>query len=129
MITLAPMTSAAPPTGRSLASVVWPSTSRTIPAAPIRTPRTTRAMSQRRRRPWVSAPSSGTTSLSMNAFSDSLALRQMRMTTPTARKVGHPMNPTNGTCRIPVMICTAISRGMRMAAIVRMPRRSLMARE
>ena len=53
----------------------------------------------------------------MNAFSDSLALRQMRMTTPAARKVGHPMKPTNGTCRLLVMSCSAIRTGMRTAAV------------
>ena len=94
MITLAATTRTAPPTGRSAATVVWPSTSSTIPPAPIRTPTATRAMSQRRPPPWVSAPRSGTTSWSMKAFSDSLALRQIRISTPRARKVGHPMNPT-----------------------------------
>ena len=93
------------------------------------TPATMRATSQRRPRPWVSAPNSGTTSLSMKAFSDSLALRQMRTITPTARNVGHPMRPTNGTCRLVVMNCTAMSSGIRMAATVRMPRRSRVARE
>ena len=63
------------------------------------TPRATRAMSQRRPSPWVSAPRRGTTSWSMNAFSDSLALRQIRTTTPMARKVGQPMNPTKATMR------------------------------
>ena len=86
-------------------------------------------MSQRRPRPCVSAPISGATSLSMKAFSDSLALRQMRTTTPNARNVGHPMKPTKGTCKQLVMNCTAISSGIRMAATVRMPRRSLIARE
>ena len=103
MMTLAATTSAAPPTGRRAATVVWPSTSRTIPPAPMSTPTATRAMSQRRPSPWVSAPRRGTTSWSMNAFSDSSALRQMRTTTPTARKVGHPMNPTKPRCRVLVM--------------------------
>ena len=68
-------------------------------------------------------------SSSMNAFSDAPALRQMRITTPTARNVGQPRNPTNPTCRELVMNCTAISRGMRMAATVRIPRRSETTRE
>ena len=59
----------------------------------------------------------GTTSSSMNAFSDSLALRQMRTMTPMARKVGQPRIPTNPMCREVVMNCTAMSSGMRMAAI------------
>ena len=96
MTTLAAMTSAAPPTGRRAATVVWPSTRSAIPAAPISTPATTRAMSQRRPRPWASPPNNGTTSLSMKAFSDSLALRQMSTTTPMAKKVGHPTRPMNG---------------------------------
>ena len=129
MMTLAPMTSAAPPIGRSAATVVWPSTSSTIPQAPIRMPTTTRARSRRRPPPCVSPPNNGTTSLSMNAFSDSLALRQIRMTTPTAKMVGHPMKPTNGMLRVLVITWMAISNGIRMAAITRMPRRSLTARE
>ena len=39
------------------------------------------------------------------------------------------MKPTNGTCRVLVISCIATSSGMMMAAIRRMPRRSLMARE
>ena len=69
------------------------------------------------------------TSSSMNAFSESPALRQMSTMTPTARKVGQPRNPMKETCRELVMNCTAIRSGNRMAAIVRMPRRSVMARE
>jgi len=53
----------------------------------------------------------------------------MRITTPRARKVGQPRNPTNGTCRELVMNCTAIISGMRMPATVRMPRRSQTTRE
>ena len=53
----------------------------------------------------------------------------MRMITPAARNVGHPMKPMKGTCSELVMNCTAMSVGMRMAAIVRMPLRSLTARE
>ncbi len=100
-----------------------------MPAAPTSTPRTTRAISQRRPFPCRSVPSSGMTSSSMNAFSDSPALRQMSTMTPMARKVGQPRKPMNGTCRELVMNCTAIRSGSRMAAIVRMPRRSVMARE
>ena len=39
------------------------------------------------------------------------------------------MNPMKGTCSALVMNCTAINSGTRMAAMVRMPLRSVTARE
>ena len=97
MTTLAAMTRAAPPTGRSAATGrVALDQQRDAGGADEHAgddagdePAAATAVG--------AAPNSGTTSLSMKAFSDSVALRQMRTTTPTAKNVGHPMRPTDGT--------------------------------
>ena len=83
-----------------------PRPARTIPPRPTSdAAATTRASSQRRPSPCLSVPSIGTTSSSMNACSDSLALRQMRTMTPSGQEGGPAENPMNPTCSALVMNC------------------------
>ena len=70
----------------------------------------------------------GTRSLLIQTRSASLALRQMRMISPAAKKTGQLTIPTKPMWRAETTICVTITTGM-TATTRRMPRRSVIALE
>ena len=128
MTTMAKITSRAPPSGRRAAVLVWPKMSTTIPPAPNSAPAVTRRTNFQRPPPSIPMLSIGTRSSFIHTRSASLALRQIKMLSPTARKTGQLMIPMKPIWRAETTIWVTTTTGM-TAMTRRMPRRSLTALE